>query len=248
MPALPWGGFDTSFGLLNHRDGGSQPRTFYYDGHSVIAVLKNLPLVYRFELAADYKSDARINIKLYFPLSAEHYPLSQKFSSDYDKTQYIEKTSYFLYNHNIMSRCFTMLKPGVINRRLVGEVIERLEKKGFKLVGMKMMHVSEELAGKHYAEHDGKPFYKDLVDYVTSGPVIAMVWQADDCVTLMRKVVGATKPTEAVPGTIRGDYCIHTDRNIIHASDSDESAEREINLWFKPEELYDWKDCEDGWF
>ena len=117
-----------------------------------------------------------------------------------------------------MSRCFTMLKPGVINRRLVGEVIERLEKKGFKLVGMKMMHVSEDLAGKHYAEHDGKPFYKDLVDYVTSGPVIAMVWQADDCVTLMRKVVGATKPTEAVPGTIRGDYCIHTDRNIIHAS------------------------------
>lgn len=199
-------------------------------------------------LTADYKSDARLTLKLYFPLSAEHYPLSQEFSSDYDKTQYIEKTSYFLYNYNIMSRCFTMLKPGVINRRLVGEVIERLEKKGFKLVGMKMMHVSEELAGKHYAEHDGKPFYKDLVDYVTSGPVIAMVWQADDCVTLMRKVVGATKPTEAVPGTIRGDYCIHTDRNIIHASDSDESAEREINLWFKPEELYDWKDCEDGWF
>ena len=147
-----------------------------------------------------------------------------------------------------MSRCFTMLKPGVVNRRLVGEVIERLEKKGFKLVGMKMMHVTEELAGKHYAEHDGKPFYNDLVDYVTSGPVIAMVWQADDCVTLMRKVVGATKPTEAIPGTIRGDYCIHTDRNIIHASDSDESAEREINLWFKPEEIYDWNDCEDGWY
>ncbi len=141
-----------------------------------------------------------------------------------------------------------MLKPCVINRRLVGEVIERLEKKGFKLVGLKMMHVSEDLAGKHYAEHDGKPFYNDLVNYVTSGPVIAMVWQADDCVTLMRKVVGATKPTEAIPGTIRGDYCIHTDRNIIHASDSDESAEREINLWFKPEELYDWADCEDGWY
>ena len=240
--------YTTSWDITTPSLTWSECRTFYYDGHSVIADLKNLPLVYRFELTADYKSDARITLKLYFPLSAEHYPLSQKFSSDYDKTQYIEKTSYFLYNHNIMSRCFTMLKPGVINRRLVGEVIERLEKKGFKLVGMKMMHVSEELAGKHYAEHDGKPFYKDLVDYVTSGPVIAMVWQADDCVTLMRKVVGATKPTEAVPGTIRGDYCIHTDRNIIHASDSDESAEREINLWFKPEELYDWKDCEDGWF
>ena len=79
MSALPWGGFDTSFGLLNHRDGGSQPRTFYYEGHSVIADLKNLPLVYRFELTAHYKSDARITLKLYFPLSAEHYPLSQEF-------------------------------------------------------------------------------------------------------------------------------------------------------------------------
>ena len=140
-----------------------------------------------------------------------------------------------------------MLKPGVINRRLVGEVIERLEKKGFKLVGMKMMHVSEELAGKHYAEHDGKPFYKDLVDYVTSGPVIAMVWQADDCVTLMRKVVGATKPTEAVPGTIRGDFCAHTNYNVIHASDSDESAAREIGLFFKDEEIFNWEDSLKDW-
>lgn len=141
-----------------------------------------------------------------------------------------------------------MLKPGVVNRRLVGEVISRLEKKGFKLVGLKMVHVSKDLAAQHYAEHLGKPFYEGLVDYITSGPVIAMVWQADDCVTLMRKFCGPTKPTESTPGTIRGDYCIHTERNIIHASDSDESAEREINLWFKKDEIFDWKDCEDGWY
>jgi len=145
-----------------------------------------------------------------------------------------------------MSRCFTMLKPGVVNRRLVGEVISRLEKKGFKLVGLKMVHVSKELAEKHYAEHNGKPFYDGLVEYITSGPVIAMVWQADDCVSLIRKFCGPTKPTEAMPGTIRGDYCIHTERNIIHASDSDESAEREIKLWFRDEEIFDWKDCEVG--
>ena len=147
-----------------------------------------------------------------------------------------------------MSRCFTMLKPGVVNRRLVGEVISRLEKKGFKLVGLKMVHVSKELANEHYAEHLDKPFFSGLVDYITSGPVVAMVWEADDCVALMRKMCGATKPSEAAPGTLRGDYCIHTERNIIHSSDSDESAEREINLWFKKGELYDWKDCEDDCF
>jgi nucleoside-diphosphate kinase len=147
-----------------------------------------------------------------------------------------------------MSRCFVMLKPGVINRRLVGEVISRLEKKGFKIVGLKMVHADEKVAGEHYAEHEGKSFYEDLVGYLSSGPVIAMVLQADNCVQLVRKFVGSTKPEDAQPGTIRGDYCIHTARNIIHASDSDESAEREIKLWFKEDELVDWKDCEDGWY
>lgn len=141
-----------------------------------------------------------------------------------------------------------MLKPGVVNRRLVGEVIERLEKKGIKLVGLKMMHVSKDLACRHYAEHEGKPFYNDLVDYITSGPVIAMVLQCDDCVTLVRKLVGSTKPSEAQPGTIRGDYCSHTSHNIIHASDSDESAEREIALWFKDEEIFDWNDTCKVWY
>lgn len=140
------------------------------------------------------------------------------------------------------TRCFSMLKPGVLNRRLVGEVISRLEKKGLKLIGLKMMNIDTELAKKHYAEHSEKPFFGELVSYITSGPVVAMVWQGDDCVTLVRKLCGSTKPSEALPGTIRGDFCMHTQFNVIHASDSDESAEREISLFFKPEEIIDWED------
>ena len=146
------------------------------------------------------------------------------------------------------TRCFAMLKPGVLNRRLVGEVISRLEKKGLKLVGLKLMQITPELAAKHYAEHKEKPFFGELCSYITSAPVVAMVWQGDDCITLVRRITGSTSPADAHPGTIRGDYCSHTTHNIIHASDCDESAEREINLWFKPEELYDWSDCEDGWY
>ena len=101
-----------------------------------------------------------------------------------------------------MTRCFTMLKPGVINRRYVGEIISRLEKKGLKLVGMKMMIVDDVLAKEHYAEHSDKPFFINLVDFITSGPVIAMVWQGDNCVTLIRKLIGATNPLDAFPGTI----------------------------------------------
>lgn len=140
-----------------------------------------------------------------------------------------------------------MLKPGVLNRRIVGQVISRLEGKGLKLVGLKMMQISEELAHKHYAEHKDKPFFKDLCSYITSAPVVAMVWQGDDCVTLVRKVVGATKPSEAAPGTIRGDFCAHTNYNVIHASDSDESAAREIGLFFNENEIFDWKDNLSEW-
>ncbi len=145
------------------------------------------------------------------------------------------------------TRCFTMLKPGVLNRRLVGEVISRLEKKGLKLVGLKLMQISPELAANHYAEHKEKPFFGELTGYVTSAPVVAMVWQGDDCVTIVRKLVGATKVTESQPGTIRGDFGMHTNMNIIHASDSDESAAREIGLFFKPEEIIDWDDPMAKW-
>lgn len=141
-----------------------------------------------------------------------------------------------------------MCKPGVLNRRLVGQVITRLEQKGLKLVGLKLMRISPELASQHYAEHKGKGFYDALVSYITSAPVVAMVWQGNDCVTLVRKIVGATKPSEATPGTIRGDFCAHTNHNIIHASDSDASAEREIHLFFTDEELIDWNDEGALWY
>jgi nucleoside-diphosphate kinase len=141
-----------------------------------------------------------------------------------------------------------MLKPGVLNRRIVGEVIDRLEKKGLKLVALKMMQITPELAAQHYAEHKGKPFYDSLVGYITSGPVVAMVWQGDDCVTLVRKLIGSTSPAEAHPGTIRGDFCSHTQHNIIHASDSDESAAREIRLFFKDDEIIDWEDNCSSWY
>ncbi len=147
-----------------------------------------------------------------------------------------------------MERCFVMLKPGVINRRIAGEIISRLEKKGLKLVGLKLMQITPELAGKHYAEHKEKSFYGELVDYITSAPVIAMVWQAEECVALVRKLVGSTKVLDAAPGTIRGDYALHTNVNIIHASDSPENAEREIGLFFNKEEIFDWNDGNSVWF
>ena len=146
-----------------------------------------------------------------------------------------------------MTRCFAMLKPGVLNRRIAGEVINRLERKGLRLVGLKMMQISSELASKHYAEHKEKPFFGELCSYITSAPVVAMVWEGDDCVTIVRKVVGATKPSEAAPGTIRGDFCAHTNYNVIHASDSDESAAREIALFFKDEEIFNWEDSLKDW-
>lgn len=146
------------------------------------------------------------------------------------------------------TRCFAMCKPGVLNRRLIGQVITRLENKGLQLVGLKLMKISQELAEKHYAEHKDKSFYGDLISYITSAPVVAMVLQGDDSVCLVRKVVGATSPKDALPGTIRGDFCSHTNHNIIHASDCDESAVREIDLFFKPEEIIDWEDQSSFWF
>ncbi len=146
-----------------------------------------------------------------------------------------------------MTRCFAMLKPGVLNRRIVGEVINRLERKGLRLVGLKMMQITPELASNHYAEHEGKSFFNDLCSYITSAPVVAMVWEGDNCVTLVRKIVGATNPADSMPGTIRGDFCAHTNFNVIHASDSDESAAREIGLFFKDEEIFDWNDSLKDW-
>jgi len=133
-----------------------------------------------------------------------------------------------------------MVKPDGVQRQLVGEVISRLERKGLKLVALKMMHISPELAEKHYDVHAGKPFYNSLIKFITSGPVVAGIWQGADCINIVRKVVGATSPKDARPGTIRGDLVIDTGYNIIHASDSIETAQREIGLFFPETEIMDY--------
>jgi nucleoside-diphosphate kinase len=146
-----------------------------------------------------------------------------------------------------LERTFAMLKPGVLSRRAAGEIIDRIERKGFDIVGMKLMRIPRPLAEEHYAEHRDKPFFGELVDYITSGPVVALALAGEDAVALLRRLCGSTKPLEAQPGTIRGDYAMHTSLNIIHASDSPESAAREIGLFFKPDEILDWKDGNDDW-
>ena len=137
----------------------------------------------------------------------------------------------------MMERSFVMLKPDAVLRRLMGTVLTRFEERGLKIVAAKMMSISEELAKEHYGEHKEKPFFNDLVSYITSAPVLAMVIEGDDCISLIRKMVGATNPKEADLGTIRGDYAIDTGRNIIHASDSPASAKREIALFFEDSEI-----------
>lgn len=136
-----------------------------------------------------------------------------------------------------MERTFIMVKPDGVQRGLIGEIVSRFERKGLKLIGGKFMLVSREQAEYHYAEHKEKPFFGELVDFITSGPVFAMVWEGDDVITLSRTVIGKTKVTDAVPGTIRGDFASHTNFNLVHGSDSVESAEREIGNMFIEQEL-----------
>jgi nucleoside-diphosphate kinase len=134
-------------------------------------------------------------------------------------------------------RTFIMVKPDGVQRGLIGIIISRFERKGLKCVALKMLKPSRELAEKHYSIHEGKPFYKDLIEFITSGPVVAMVWEGENAIFIVRKVVGATSPEEAEPGTIRGDYVLDTGNNIVHASDASDTAEREINLFFEDEEI-----------
>lgn len=136
-----------------------------------------------------------------------------------------------------MEKTFIMVKPDGVQRNLIGEIVSRFEKKGFQLVSAKLMSVSRELAEKHYAEHKDKPFFGELVDFITSSPVFAMVWQGDNVIATARNMMGKTNPADAAPGTIRGDYGISVGMNIIHGSDSPESAEREIALWFDEKEI-----------
>jgi nucleoside-diphosphate kinase len=136
-------------------------------------------------------------------------------------------------------KSFVMLKPDAVLRRLTGKILTRFEERGLEIVAAKMLVIPRELAQQHYAEHKEKPFFADLVDYITSGPVLATVIEGEECISLIRKMVGATNPKESDMGTIRGDYAIDTGRNIIHASDSPASAEREIELFFKVDEICD---------
>lgn len=125
-----------------------------------------------------------------------------------------------------------MVKPDGVQRRLVGEIIRRFENKGFTLSALKMVTPTREMAEAHYAVHRGKPFFESVVGFISSGPVVAMVWEGDDAVALARKMMGATKPADSAPGTIRGDYANTIEQNLIHGSDSAENAEQEIGIWF----------------
>lgn len=139
--------------------------------------------------------------------------------------------------HSTEERTFVAIKPDAVKRGLIGRIIKRIENKGYKIVGLKMLNVTKELAEQHYAEHLGKSFYNRLITYISSGPIIAMVLQGDNTVVGMRKLMGSTLPTDAEVGTLRADFAQTMEFNVIHGSDSVESAQREINLYFKPEEL-----------
>ena len=144
-------------------------------------------------------------------------------------------------------RTFIMIKPDGVQRGLIGQIISRFETKGFKLVAMKMSQPGRAHMEQHYADLSSKGFFSGLIDYASSGPVCAMVWEGDNAVLTGRKMLGATKPFDSEPGTIRGDYCIHVGRNIIHGSDAVESANNEIALWFQPEELVAWTSMQNDW-
>ncbi|KAL7860306.1 hypothetical protein AOLI_G00166550 [Acnodon oligacanthus] len=146
----------------------------------------------------------------------------------------------------VKERTLVAVKPDGVQRRLIGQIIKRLEQRGFQLVGLKMLQVSEELLAQHYASLHRKPFYPSLLRYMTSGPVVAMVWEGHNVVKSTRMLVGNTNPAEAAPGTLRGDFSVHVSRNIVHASDSTEVAQKEISLWFQRSELIDWESCDHG--
>ena len=146
-----------------------------------------------------------------------------------------------------LERTYIMIKPDGVQRGCVGEIIARFEKKGFKLLAMKLYSPSKQLLEEHYKDLKEKPFFPKLVEYMMMGPVVCMIWQGREVVKTGRKMLGATNPLNSEPGTIRGDYCIESGRNIIHGSDSVESAEREIKLWFKPEEINQYKRDSDKW-
>ena len=146
-----------------------------------------------------------------------------------------------------LERTFVAIKPDGVQRGLIAEILGRFETKGFKLVGLKQLTPSKELAAKHYGVHKDRPFFSGLVDFITSGPVVAMVWEGEGVIASARKLIGATKPLEAEPGTIRGDLAVNIGRNVIHGSDGSDTSAFEINLWFQENELVDWNPSDQAW-
>jgi nucleoside-diphosphate kinase len=146
-----------------------------------------------------------------------------------------------------MQRTLILLKPDAIQRRLIGTLIQRFEHKGLRLVGLKLVQASRELAEKHYAVHKGKPFYESLLKFLAAGPTVALVWEGREAVAVARTLMGPTDGTKAPPATIRGDFAISVQNNLVHGSDSDENATQEIGLWFKPEELVNYAMVDAAW-
>jgi nucleoside-diphosphate kinase len=146
-----------------------------------------------------------------------------------------------------MERSLVLVKPDGVQRGLIGEVINRLERRGLMLVAAKFINVNQELAETHYSIHKGKPFYEALIKYITSAPVMAMVWAGPNAVAAIRQTMGATRPTDAAPGSIRHDFALEIGRNLTHASDTVENSEKEVALWFEPTELIEWKRETDRW-
>lgn len=146
-----------------------------------------------------------------------------------------------------MEQSLVLVKPDGVQRGLIGEIISRLERRGLKLVGAKFLQVSQELAETHYAIHKGKPFYEGLITYITSSPVMAMVWEGPNAIAAIRQTMGSTRPIEAAPGSIRHDFGLEVGRNLTHASDSVENGVVEVSLWFTPGELVEWSREIDSW-
>jgi len=146
-----------------------------------------------------------------------------------------------------LEQTLILVKPDGVQRALIGEVVSRFERTGLRLVGMKFMQISAELAARHYGEHESKPFYPGLISYITSGPVVAMVWSGPQAISVGRKLMGVTKPAESAPGTIRGDYALEVGRNIVHGSANEADAAREVALFFNAAELLSWERSTDAW-
>jgi nucleoside-diphosphate kinase len=147
----------------------------------------------------------------------------------------------------VSERTLVLVKPDGVQRQLVGRIVARYEERGLKIVGLKLVHIDRDLAGRHYAAHREKPFFGGLVDFITSAPLVAVALEGPNAIAIVRAINGATRPHEAAPGTVRGDFALETAQNIVHASDGPEAATSELELWFSPSELFDYERDVDRW-